>query len=109
MRGRPCCGGALTRASRGLSQRERRAGQVTAYIGRRVLLVVPIWFGVLTLVFLMRVLVPGDPVELMFVGQQSDPAVKANVRHQLGLDRPLPEQYGTNVWHVRHGDLGAWR
>jgi peptide/nickel transport system permease protein len=62
---------------------------------------------VLTLVFLMRVLVPGDPVELMFVGQQSDPAVKANVRHQLGLDRPLPEQYGAYVWNVLHGDLGT--
>jgi ABC-type microcin C transport system permease subunit YejB len=59
---------------------------------RRVVLLVPIWFGVLTLVFLMRVLVPGDPVELMFVGQQTDPQVKANIRHQLGLDRPLPEQ-----------------
>jgi peptide/nickel transport system permease protein len=89
------------------SERSEAGCRMIAYIGRRVLLMVPIWFGVLTLVFLMRVLVPGDPVELMFVGQQSDPAVKANIRHQLGLDRPLPEQYGTYVWNVLHGDLGT--
>ncbi|MBV9172909.1 MAG: ABC transporter permease [Chloroflexi bacterium] len=80
---------------------------MTGYIARRFALLVPIWFGVLTLVFLMRVLVPGDPVELMFVGQQTDPQVKANVRHQLGLDRPLPEQYVTYIWGVLHGDLGT--
>jgi ABC-type dipeptide/oligopeptide/nickel transport system permease component len=80
---------------------------MTAYIARRVALIVPIWFGVLTLVFLMRVLVPGDPVDLMFVGQQTDPAVKANIRHQLGLDKPLAEQYVTYVWNTLHGDLGT--
>jgi len=80
---------------------------VSGYIGRRLALIVPIWFGVLTLVFLMRVLVPGDPVDLMFAQQQSDPAAKAAVRHELGLDRPLPEQYVSYVWNVLHGDLGT--
>jgi peptide/nickel transport system permease protein len=80
---------------------------VTAYIARRLVLLVPVWVGVLTLVFLMRVLVPGDPVEIMFVGQQTDEAVKANIRHQLGLDRPLPVQYATYVWNLLHGDLGV--
>jgi ABC-type dipeptide/oligopeptide/nickel transport system permease component len=80
---------------------------LTGYVLRRLALIVPIWFGVLTLVFLMRVLVPGDPVDLMFVGQQTDPAVKANIRHQLGLDRPLPDQYIAYVWNVVHGDLGT--
>ena len=80
---------------------------MSGYIGRRLALIVPIWFGVLTLVFLMRVLVPGDPVDLMFAQQQSDPAAKAAVRHELGLDRPLPEQYVSYVWNVLHGDLGT--
>src|SRR5690348_15470945 len=80
---------------------------MAAYITRRLLLLVPVWFGILTLVFLMRVLVPGDPVEIMFFGQQTDPQVKAMVRHQLGLDRPLYVQYGTYVWGVLHGDLGT--
>ncbi len=78
-----------------------------AYITRRLLLLIPIWFGVLTLVFLMRVLVPGDPVDIMFFGQQSDPIVKQAVRHELGLDRPLYVQYGKYIWGVVHGDLGT--
>jgi peptide/nickel transport system permease protein len=80
---------------------------VIAYITRRLLLLIPIWFGVLTLVFLMRALVPGDPVDIMFFGQQSDPVVKQAVRHQLGLDRPLYVQYGKYVWGAVHGDLGT--
>ncbi len=80
---------------------------MAAYIARRLLLLVPVWFGILTLVFLMRVLVPGDPVEIMFFGQQATPEVKASVRHQLGLDRPLYVQYGKYVWGVLHGDLGT--
>jgi peptide/nickel transport system permease protein len=80
---------------------------VTAYIARRLLLLIPIWFGVLTLVFLMRALVPGDPVDIMFFGQQTDPAAKQAVRHELGLDRPLYVQYGKYLWGVVHGDLGT--
>jgi len=80
---------------------------VVAYIARRLILLVPIWFGVLTLTFLMRVLVPGDPVDIMFFGQQSDPVVKQAVRHQLGLDRPLYVQYGKYVWSAAHGNLGT--
>ncbi len=78
-----------------------------AYIIRRLLLLIPVWFGVLTLVFLMRVLVPGDPVEIMFFGQQATPEVKENVRRQLGLDRPLYAQYASYVTGVLRGDLGT--
>lgn len=78
-----------------------------AYILRRLLLLIPIWFGILVLVFLMRVLVPGDPVEIMFFGQQTDPVVKAAVRHQLGLDQPLPVQFVQYVGGVLHGNLGT--
>jgi len=80
---------------------------VGAYIIRRLLLLIPIWFGILVLVFLMRVLVPGDPVEIMFFGQQTDPIVKAAVRHELGLDQPLPVQFVKYVGGVLHGDLGT--
>ena len=37
-----------------------------AYLIRRLLLLIPVLIGVLTLVFLMRALVPGDPIEIMF-------------------------------------------
>jgi len=80
---------------------------VAVYIARRLLLLLPVWFGVLTLVFLMRVLVPGDPVDIMFFGQQTNPEVRATIRHELGLDRPLYVQYGKYIWGVVHGDLGT--
>lgn len=80
---------------------------MTAYIARRLLLLVPVWFGVLTLVFLMRALVPGDPVDIMFFGQQTDPVVKQAVRRQLGLDRPLYVQYVSYIGGVVRGDLGT--
>jgi ABC-type dipeptide/oligopeptide/nickel transport system permease component len=54
----------------------------------------------------MRVLVPGDPVQLMFAGQYSDPVVEAQMRHKFGLDKPLPTQFVEYVEGVAHGDLG---
>jgi peptide/nickel transport system permease protein len=77
------------------------------FIIRRLLLLIPIWLGILALVFLMRVLVPGDPVEIMFFGQQRDPEVIAMIRKDLGLDRPLYEQFVSYVWGVMRGDLGT--
>ncbi|HET9016989.1 MAG TPA: ABC transporter permease [Thermomicrobiaceae bacterium] len=80
---------------------------MTAYIIRRVLLLVPIWFGILILVFLMRVLVPGDPIQLMFAGQITSPQVEAELRHKYGLDKPLPVQFIDYVDGVVHGNLGT--
>jgi peptide/nickel transport system permease protein len=75
---------------------------------RRLLLVIPVVIGVLTLVFLMRALVPGDPIEVMFLGEiPPDPEVVAEIRHQLGLDVPLPMQYINYLVGVARGDLGT--
>ncbi len=75
---------------------------------RRLLFLIPVVVGVLTLVFSMRALVPGDPIEIMFLGQlPPDPAAVANIRHQLGLDKPLALQYVTYIWDAAHGDLGT--
>ncbi len=79
---------------------------MTAYIVRRLLMLIPIWFGILILVFMMRVLVPGDPIQLMFAGQYSDPQVEAAMRHKFGLDKPLTTQFVEYVDGVLHGDLG---
>jgi len=68
---------------------------------------IPVWFAILTLVFLMRPLVPGDPVKIMFFGRSSSPEVVENMRHQLGLDDPLAVQYVHYVEGVFHGDLGT--
>jgi len=69
-------------------------------------MLVPIWFGILVLVFMMRVLVPGDPIQLMFAGQYSDPQVEAAMRHKFGLDKPMTTQFVEYVDGVVHGDLG---
>src|SRR5512138_3109183 len=75
---------------------------------RRLLFLVPVVVGVLTLVFSMRALVPGDPIEIMFLGQlPPDPAAVANIRHQLGLDKPLALQYVTYIADAARGDLGT--
>ena len=77
------------------------------YIIRRLLFVIPVVIGVLTLVFCMRALVPGDPIEIMFLGQvPPDPETVAAIRAELGLDRSLPMQYFQYVTGVVTGDLG---
>lgn len=80
---------------------------MAGYALRRIVTTIPVWFAILTLVFLMRPLVPGDPVDIMFFGRSSSPEVVANMRHQLGLDDPLPVQYVRYVRDALTGDLGT--
>ncbi|HEX7927582.1 MAG TPA: ABC transporter permease [bacterium] len=76
-----------------------------AYFARRILWTVPILWGVLTLVFFMLHLVPGDPVDLM-LGENALPADRQQMRAELGLDRPLAEQYFRYLGYAVTGDLG---
>lgn len=65
----------------------------------------PVLWLVVTLVFLLIHIVPGDPVEQM-LGEGASATDLATLRHQYGLDRPLSEQY-FHYWRgVLHGDLG---
>ena len=65
----------------------------------------PVLWLVVTLVFLLIHIVPGDPVEQM-LGEGASATDLATLRHQYGLDRPLREQY-LHYWRgVMHGDLG---
>jgi peptide/nickel transport system permease protein len=75
------------------------------FIARRLLLTVPVLFGVATLVFSLIHLVPGDPVEAM-LGESASRQDVANLRQQLGLDRPLYVQYGAFLRGAVSGDLG---
>ncbi len=82
-----------------------------AYIIRRVLYSVLVIFGVLFTVFAVARLSPVDPVK--YVLQQSgrnvgdvDPVEYANMRHQLGLDRPILVQFVDYVGDVLQGDFG---
>ncbi len=76
-----------------------------AYAIRRVLLTVPVMLLVATGVFLLLHLTPGDPVGVM-LGSDASESRRLEVRHQLGLDDPLPTQYARWLGRVVRGDLG---
>ena len=75
------------------------------YLLRRLLLTVPVLIGVLTLVFALIHLIPGDPVQAM-LGETAAPKDVEDLRHRLGLDAPLATQYGRFMAGVARGDLG---
>ena len=75
------------------------------YIAQRLLHLVPVLLSVSILVFLMIHLVPGDPVQVMLQDYGSAEQA-AQLRHALGLDRPLPVQYGIFLRNLARGDLG---
>jgi len=72
---------------------------------QRVLYTLPVIWLVVSLVFLLIHLVPGDPVQLM-LGEGAPPADIAATRHAYGLDEPLGRQYISYWRGVLHGDLG---
>ena len=76
------------------------------YIVQRTLTVVPVLLGVSILVFSFIHLIPGDPAVTM-LGERATPEKVAEVRQQLGLDRPLHEQYLIYLGRVLRGDLGV--
>jgi ABC-type dipeptide/oligopeptide/nickel transport system permease component len=72
---------------------------------QRFLLTLPALWLVLTLVFLMIHIVPGDPVEQM-LGEGAAPGEIVQLRHALGLDQPLLTQYAHYWKQLAQGDLG---
>ena len=77
-----------------------------AYLLRRIAMTIPTLLLVSIAVFTLMRLIPGDPVLLM-LGEGADPAQLALMRHQMGLDQPLPAQYLVWLKHALAGDLGA--
>jgi len=71
----------------------------------RVALTLPVVWVVVSLVFLLIHLVPGDPIEQM-LGEGATAADLSKLRHQYGLDQPLGIQYLRYWQGVLHGDLG---
>lgn len=79
---------------------------MTGYLLRRLLQIVPVTFGILTLVFSLIHLIPGDPA-IQIAGENASPADVAHVRRQLGLDQPVWKQYIHYLSRLAHGDLGT--
>jgi peptide/nickel transport system permease protein len=76
------------------------------YLLARVLIGLGVMWGVVTLVFLLLRVAPGDPARLL-LGPTATPEQLEVQRHQLGLDRPVVEQYGAWLSQVAQGDLGT--
>jgi peptide/nickel transport system permease protein len=75
------------------------------FLARRAIHAIPVLLGVTIVVFAMMHAAPGDPAQAM-LGPMATPENLARVRGELGLDRPLYEQYLTWLGHAVRGDLG---
>ncbi len=78
---------------------------MTTYLIRRTLQVIPITLGILTLVFALVHLIPGDPA-VQLAGENASPADVQRIRADLGLDKPLLVQYVTYLGKLARFDLG---
>jgi peptide/nickel transport system permease protein len=76
------------------------------YVLRRVLMCGPILLGLTIIVFAMVHLLPGDPAQVILAQSGATPAAVAKLRSQLGLDLPLPVQYGSYMRNLAHGNMG---
>lgn len=78
---------------------------MTTFIVRRLLLAIPTLIGVTILTFAIVHLAPGGPA-LALAGERATPAQIAALTHELGLDKPWPQQYALWLGALLHGDLG---
>lgn len=77
------------------------------FILKRLMHALPTLFGVSVIAFLLIRLIPGDPVLLMVGERGASPEVVAEIRANLGLDKPLWQQYVQFVGNAFRGDLGT--
>ena len=78
-----------------------------AYIVRRLALMLVTLIGISIIIFVLLRVVPGNIVDILFdAAGYVDPADKANLQRDLGLDQPIYVQYLHWIWGLLHGDLG---
>ena len=75
------------------------------YLARRLAASALILLGVSIVTFGLTFLIPADPVR-MIAGRSASPQAVENIRHQLGLDQPVPVQYARYLGKLVQGDLG---
>lgn len=73
---------------------------------RRVLIAIPVVFGITVLLFFTLRVLPGDPAESLLAEVPVTTEVREQLSAQLGLDQPLWVQYGQFLWNGIQGDLG---
>jgi len=78
---------------------------VTRFILRRLLVTIPVLFGLIFLVFFLSRIVPGDPCRAV-LGEKATDAICADFIRRYGLDQPIPVQFGLYLGQLSRGDLG---
>lgn len=78
---------------------------MTVLLIRRLVQAVLILTGVAAITFVLLYALPADPAVLL-AGRNATPQVVASIRHELGLDQPLPAQFWHYLTHLAQGDLG---
>ncbi len=76
------------------------------YIGKRLLQTIIVLIGISLITFILLQVVPGDPVAMM-LEKRADAETIARVRHEMGLDLPLPQQYWNFISGAAHLDFGT--
>ena len=78
---------------------------MTAYVIRRVIIMIPVLIVVSVITFALMHLTPGGPFD-QEEGRRQDPVMQARLKSSFGMDQPLWQQYFTYMGNVIHGDLG---
>ena len=78
---------------------------MTAYIAKRLLAAIPVLFGLTIIVFLIMAMIPGDPATAI-LGSYATPENVERLNRQLGLDKPLFQQYFIWLGNMLQGDFG---
>lgn len=76
-----------------------------AFLARRLILMVPVAFGVTLFIFFLVRLIPGDPAQNM-LGVHATPELLLQLRQRMGLEKSLPEQYFIYLGQILQGNLG---
>jgi len=79
---------------------------MTSYIFRRLVLSIPVLFGILFATFALARLIPGDPCRAM-LGEKATKVVCDEFNHRHGLDKPVLVQFGVYINEIAHGDFGS--
>jgi peptide/nickel transport system permease protein len=76
-----------------------------SFLFRRILMIFPVLLGITIIIFALLYVLPGDPVRMM-AGPSVDAATLERIRHEMGLDRPIINQYIDYVSKLVQGDFG---
>jgi len=84
----------------------KQGTSLLSYVVTRIALAIPMVLLLLTMVFLLMRVAPGDPISAS-LGGHVPPAVVQNIKHRLGYDKPLLTQYGNYLWDTLHLNFGT--